>query len=261
MKRASAVALLLCVSLSLWAQQVRIASYNMERLGEDAKDYPVLARVISRFDVVAAEEVMNAGGMQRVLRQLGPAWSKAMSEASEGSKKYREFYGFFYDKKIELVKMLGPYPGKRQFFRPPYGAEFKAKGSDLTFTLVACHIIYGKDEIERVQEIRHLGEVYRYFESLTGSQGTTIIAGDFNEEHETDFQALHDLDEQEVIPAKGTTMGVSGPDHAYDHMFLPPALRVRKVSADVDYWTTDFAASRKNVSDHFPVYLVLRTGT
>jgi endonuclease/exonuclease/phosphatase family metal-dependent hydrolase len=209
----------------------------MERLGEDAKDYPVLARVISRFDVVAAEEVMNVRGMQSVLRQLGPAWSKAMSEASEGSKKYREFYGFFYDEKIELVKMLGPYPGKRQFLRPPYGAEFKAKGSDLTFTLVACHIIYGKSERARVQEIRHLGEVYRYFEGLTGSQGTTII------------------------PAKGTTMGASGPGHAYDHMFLPPALRVREVSADVDYWTTDFAGSRKNVSDHFPIYLVLRTGT
>ena len=232
----------------------------MERLGEERKDYRALAKVIARFDLVAAEEVMNSGGMQSVLAKLGASWSDAMSEKAEGSRKYKEFFGYFYDEKIELVRMLGAYPDRHEFFRPPYGAQFRARGSELTFTLVACHIVYGKSEHVRVEEIGHLGEVYSYFEKLTGGQGTTIIAGDFNEERSSDFQALLDLDDREVIPDKGSTIGARGPDHAYDHMFLPSALRRREVSADVDYWTADFAGSRKLVSDHFPVYLVLRTG-
>jgi deoxyribonuclease-1-like protein len=258
--RRALLLLFLCLSVSLAAQEVRIASYNMERLGEDRKDYRALAKVITRFDLVAAEEVMNSGGMRSVLQQLGTSWSDAMSEAGEGSKTYKEFFGFFYDGKIQLERMLGAYPDKHEFFRPPYGAQFRARGSALVFTLVACHIIYGKNERERAGEIRHLGEVYAYFEKLTGGQTTTIIAGDFNEERASDFQCLLDLDDLEVIPDRGSTIGAHGPAHAYDHMFLPAALRSRELSADVDYWTDDYAGSRRLVADHFPVYTVLKTG-
>lgn len=198
--------------------------------------------------------------MSDVLERLGPGWSDAMSDVGEGSRRYQEYFGFFFDAKVALVKKLGEFSRSGEFFRPPYGAQFKAVDSELLFNLVACHIIYGKSEGERLAEIRHLGEVYQYFEGLTGNRGITVIVGDFNEDKSEAFQSLAALQDQEVIPQQATTMGARGPAHAYDHMFLPPGLRSMEVSAGVDYWTTDYAGSRKMVSDHFPVYLVLKTG-
>jgi deoxyribonuclease-1-like protein len=255
---ATAMWLFVCAS-GLWAQQLRVASYNMERLGENRKDYSTLARVVSSFDLVAAEEVMNPRGMSDVLSQLGVGWSDTMSEVGEGSRRYKEYFGFFFDQKVELVRALGIYPTAHEFFRPPYGAQFRCKGSDLTFNLVACHIVYGKSERERLAEIRHLSEVYSYFEGVTGNQGITMIVGDFNEDKSQAFQSLYDLNDQEVIPAEGTTIGSRGPDHAYDHIFLPRLLRDLEIDAGVDYWTTAYASTRTTVSDHFPVYVVLKT--
>lgn len=255
------VSLACLAAVGAWAQQLRIASYNMERLGENRKDYGTLARVISSFDVVAAEEVMNAVGMSEVLGRLGPGWADVMSDQGEGSRRYQEYFGFFYDGKVELVKKLGEFSRTGEFFRPPYGAQFKAKDSGLLFNLVACHIIYGKSEGERLAEIRHLGEVYQYFEGLTGNRGVTVIVGDFNEDKSEAFQPLAALQDQEVIPQEATTMGPRGPAHAYDHIFLPPGLRSMEVGAGVDYWTKDYSGSRKMVSDHFPVYVILKTGS
>lgn len=211
---------------SAWSLDLKVASHNMERLGQNHKDYPALAKVVSSFDVVAAEEVMNKRGMGRVAEQLPAGWSYLISRTSEGSKHYREYYGFFYDSRVEVVKVLGEYPNTHQFFRPPYGVRFRVKATG--------------------------------FESQTGNSGSTIIAGDFNEESLGDFSSLIDLGEHEVIPVKGSTTGKRGPDHGYDHMFVGPAIAPLVQSADVDYWTSEFKWSRKNVSDHFPVYMVLK---
>jgi deoxyribonuclease-1-like protein len=242
--------------LALQAQELRVASYNMERLGQNRKDYAALARVVSRFDLVAAEEVMNPAGMARLMEKLGEGWSDFMSPEGEGSRRYQEHYGFFYNESVELVTVLGEFPG-RTFFRPPFGARFRVKATGFSFTLVACHVIYGRDEAARAAEISHLGEVYRWFEEKTGGRGSTVIAGDFNDERASDFSSLSSLGDRDVLPGTGTTIGKHGPDHDYDHIFVPPGLLSRVKAADVDYWTTDYSRSRRLVSDHFPVYAVL----
>lgn len=252
---AAALAMLLSC-LAVQAQELRIASYNMERLGQNRKDYDALARVVSRYDLVAAEEVMNADGMSRLLGRLGAAWSDSMSAEGEGSRSYQEHFGFFFDGAVELVSMLGEYPG-HDFFRPPFGARFRAKASGFAFTIVACHIVYGRSEKARIQEISHLGEVYRWFEDRTGRKGDTVIVGDFNDERSSDFSSLSGFGDRDVLPGKGTTIGKHGPDHDYDHIFVPPTMRPRVESADVDSWTTDYAGTRLIVSDHFPVYALI----
>lgn len=248
---------LLFVSPVLFSQELRVASYNMERLGQSHKDYATLARVVADFDVVAAEEVMNGKGMSDLLARLGSRWADFVSTQGEGSRKYQEHFGFFFDDKVEISRDLGEYPRPHEFFRPPYGVQFRVKATGFAFNLVACHIVYGKVESERVAEIRHLEEVYQYFDGLTQSMGITIIAGDFNEDKMGAFTALTETGDREVIPAEGTTIGARGPDHFYDHVFIPTALQSRLEKADIDYWTTDYAGSRKNESDHFPVYIVL----
>jgi endonuclease/exonuclease/phosphatase family metal-dependent hydrolase len=247
----------LFVPLVLFSQELRIASYNMERLGQNHKDYSAVARVVADFDIVAAEEVMNGNGMSDVLARLGGGWADFMSTQGEGSRHYQEHFGFFFDDKVELSRDLGEYARANEFFRPPYGAQFRVKSTGFTFNLVACHIVYGRNERERVAELRHLEEVYQYFDGLTENKGRTIIAGDFNEEKAADFASLTDHGDRDVIPAGGTTIGTHGPDHFYDHMFIPAALQARVEKADVDYWTTDYVGSRRNESDHFPVFVVL----
>jgi deoxyribonuclease-1-like protein len=251
------VVVLLLSCLTLHAQELRIASYNMERLGQNRKDYAALARVVSRYDLIAAEEVMNADGMARLLEKLGTGWSDYMSAEGEGSRSYREHFGYFFDGSVEVVSVLGEYPG-RSFFRPPFGVRFRVKATGFSFNLVACHIVYGKTEKARAAEISHLGDVYRWFEEQTGRGGTTVIAGDFNDERSADFSSLGAFGDRDVLPGKGTTLGKRGPDHDYDHIFIPPGLLSRVESADVDYWTTDYSGTRLTVSDHFPVFALLK---
>ena len=257
MKKQFVIVVFLFVSLALIGQELSVASYNMERLGQNHKDYATLAKVIAGFDVVAAEEVMNAQGMADVLAQLGTMWADFTSALGEGSNRYQEHFGFYYDNKVELSRDLGEYPQAHEFFRPPYGVQFRVRSTGFTFNLVACHIVYGKSERQRVAEIAHLDEVYRYFDGLSQNKGDTIVVGDFNEDKAADFFSLTNQGVNDVIPPEGTTIGTRGPDHFYDHMFIPAAIRSRLEKADVDYWTTDYIGSRKNESDHFPVYLVL----
>ncbi len=238
-------------------QELRVASYNMERLGQDAKDDAVLARVVASFDVVAAEEVMNARGPARLLARLGAGWADFVSPSGEGSRSYQEHFGFFYDSAVEVIKVIGEYPVPREFFRPPFGLRMRVKATGFAFTLVACHIVYGSTAAERRAEIAHLGEVYRWFEHQAGDTSSTIIAGDFNDDTAADFASLQALDNHDVIPKEGTTIGRRGPDHWYDHIFVPAALQARVEKAGADYWTTDYAGSRKNESDHFPVSLLM----
>ncbi|HVP18110.1 MAG TPA: hypothetical protein VMU36_03880 [Spirochaetia bacterium] len=251
---------LLVVPAFLPAQVLRIASYNVDGLGEQRKDYVTLAKVITNFDVVAAEDVMSAGGLEKVLTLLADGWEAAISEKDARSARSREFFGFFYNDRVELYKLLGGYPGEGLFSRPPFGANFKVKGSPFSFNLVACHIDSESGAQSRSGQIDRLGDVYRYFEKMTGNRGITIMAGDFGEERIPNFRSLTALGGQEVLPRKATTMGKSGPDREYDHIFVSPALRPRVAKADVLYWTRDFEGTRSTVSTHFPVYLVLKAG-
>jgi len=245
---------LLLAPVFLSAQVLRIASYNVDGLGEQRKDYVALAKVINNFDVVAAEEVMNAGGLEKVLSLLADGWEAAISDNDQQAPKQKELIGFLYNERVQLYRMLGPYPERGQFSRPPYGANFKVKGSPFSFNLVACRIDSSKGPRARSAEINRLGDVYAYFEKLTGNRGITIMAGDFGEERIPFFGG------QQVLPNKATTMKNEGLDRDDDHIFVSASLRPRVEKADVLYWTRDFRSSRSTVSDHFPVYLVLKAG-
>jgi hypothetical protein len=251
---------LVLVPALLCAQVLRIASYNVAGLGERHKDYLALAKVIDNFDIVAAEEVKGGSGIEKVLSLLTDRWTAAVSDREELAGKYKESFGFFYNDRVELYRMLGPYRGEGQFSRPPYGANFKVKGSPFTFNLIACHIDSRKGPRGRAAEIELLGDVYTYFEQLTGNRGMTIMAGDFSDEHIRAFRSLTALGSQQVLPSKATTIRSSALGRDEDHIFVSQALRPRVEKADVFYWTRDLDSAVSSVSDHFPVYLVLRAG-
>ena len=235
---------LLLVSASLSAQQIRVAACNMEGLGEAQKDYPALAKVVSNFDVVVAEGVMNSGGLEKVLSALDGDWEAVMSEKGPGPRRLKEFFGFLFNYRVEIVKILGAYPPPGDFNRPPFGIQFRLKGTRFAINLIACHVIDYNSERIRMAEIGRLGEVYRYYEKLTGDRGITIIAGDFNDERPKSFTALLGQGGNDVISVK--TAG-------NDHIFVSAALKPRVQKSNISF-------GPKTDSGHLPVYVVLKAG-
>lgn len=261
MKRLIASVVLFFAVAMAWSDDLRIASYNMMRLGNGTKDYTMLASVVDDFDVVGAIEVMNKRGMDLVRDKLPAGWSHVVSDVSVGDKSYKEFFGFFYNDKVEVVSVLGFYPDEENaFMRPPFGVQFRVKETGFTFNLVLAHIVYGDNPKVRLAEINHLGKAYEYFERLTANLGMTIIAGDFNMESLSAFKSLVDLGVVELGTVKKSTLGKTGAANDYDHMFASKALIPRVKESDVYYWTVDWS-TRKTVSDHFPVYCVISVST
>jgi len=223
--------------IAVFGQRIRIADLNMSRIGEGGVPYPVLAATVDRFDVVAADGVSDAGGMEKVLAGMDDGWEATLSR--EG------FYGFFYSERVPLVRELGTYPGPSQFGRPPYGAQFRLAGSRFAFNLVVCHIDAEKGPKAGAAEIAHIVQVYRYYEKLTGNRGITILAGSFGEEA---YPALPAVARGEVIALEADS---SGTDHLHDrreHMFASTALRPLIEEAGI------------GTSTPHPAYVVLRTG-
>ncbi len=163
---------------------IMLASFNVLRLGEKEKDYRTLAKIISKFDIVGLEEVMNEKGLRKLKgyleKETKSKWEYFISENSVGSENYREYYGYIYKKDlIDEQKPLGFYDEKNEneFMREPYGMYFKVKNFDFVFVL--AHSIFGDKEKQRVIEASNYINVYEYFIKKS-NETDIIIAGDFN---------------------------------------------------------------------------------
>lgn len=259
MKHKRVITIIFLFSLSFcFAQELLVASYNMMRLGHGTKDYPTIASVVDDFDIVGAIEVMTPEGMERVKEYLPSTWSYVVSEKAVGLKAYKEYFGFFYNTDtVEIVKVLGFYPNiQKEFMRPPFAVQIKAKKGSAIFSIALAHIIYGDKSADRVREVSALNKVYTYFDNATGKTGSIIIAGDFNLESMKNFSALKALGVSELTSVKKTTLGQKSLSNDYDHIFIGKTLASKIIEADVYYWTSNWD-TRKTVSDHFPVYCII----
>jgi hypothetical protein len=148
--------LLFLVPLAVSAESIHIGDVSLRPLNASRSTYTAVSSFVSRFDLVAAEEIRDAGSMEKVLAGMDENWEAAVSR--------RGFFGFIYNGRVQLVRDLGTYPGK-QFKQPPYGAQFRLAGTRFAFNLVAC----------QATENAGLSAVYRHFERLTGNRGMTIL--------------------------------------------------------------------------------------
>jgi len=153
-----------------------------------------IAEIVSRFDIVALQEV---GGDLRALRTLmktlGPSWHFLMTDANRGSAGGGERMAFVFDGSRvepsglagelvvppEWLEEIAPDALRRQFARTPYAVSFRA--GEATVILVALHVLYGRSAAERVPELRAIarwmadwaGQVERWHHNL-------VALGDFN---------------------------------------------------------------------------------
>lgn len=92
-----------------------------------------IAEIISRFDLVAIQEVRdNLGDFNSVCRILGPDWGVFISLVTDGTSGNKERLAFLYDKRTVSFRNIGGQvilPGTSntvQFARAPYVIRFQS---------------------------------------------------------------------------------------------------------------------------------------
>jgi len=213
----SLVVFSLAVSLALEpsaSNQIRLGSFNIEKLGKD-NDYQAknAAVILKNYDIVAIQEVMNTGAtknnpvgnagveaLKKIVSYLGEDWDYVVSPEPNGTasaKKSRafntfEYYAFIYRKsKVELIKdsvklwdevgnpITGLKDQERQFDREPFIASFKVRNGNLDFTVITIHAAAPGARWRR-DEIKRLAIVYKAVQDSDLKQNDVFLMGDFN---------------------------------------------------------------------------------
>jgi endonuclease/exonuclease/phosphatase family metal-dependent hydrolase len=159
----------------------------------DLFDLRCVAEVVSRFDVVAIQEVRgNLTALQTLLAALGPNWATIMTDVTRGKAGNNERMAFAFDLRrvrpsglagelvvaIESGTSVTASGLDRQFARTPYAVSFAA--DRLQLTLVTLHVLYG-EETARAGELREIAAwLARWAVEESHWNQNLIALGDFN---------------------------------------------------------------------------------
>ena len=186
-----------------------IATWNLRAFGDltekwrsseddvpkrDLQSLLCIAEVVSRFDVIALQEVRdNLKSLRHMLKALGPNWGFTMTDVTAGKPGNDERLAFLFDTRrvmlsglaCELVvpqEKLGniaPDALNKQFARTPYAVSFRSAGK--TFILVTLHVFYGQKAEERVAELKAIAEWLAGWAIEISTWGHNLVSlGDFN---------------------------------------------------------------------------------
>ena len=170
-----------------------------------------IAEIISRFDLVAIQEVRrDTGPLDRLVRILGRWWDYLVTDVTLGDQGNKERMAFVYDKrKVRFGGLAGEvvippveseeddetvYTPSEQLARTPYLCGFEAGW--FKFMLSTVHIFYGEgvsDDPRRVREIRQIAEMMAAKTRDEHSWAKNLVLlGDFNifRPEDVTYQAL-----------------------------------------------------------------------
>ena len=207
-----------------------------------------IAEIISRFDIVAIQEVYkDLRGLNRVLSVLGGSWKYIVTDMAGDGRGNKERMTFLYDsRKVSFGGLAGELVlpevtikegGKKkvvpaeQVWRTPYICGFRAGWS--RFMLASVHILWGSstaEPVDRVKEIENVADFLRKrtLDKTAWSQNL-ILLGDFNifSTDDATFQML--LDHKFTVPEKLMEFeSNAGKNRHYDQI----AFRVQKDRLD-----------------------------
>jgi|AMFO01.1.fsa_nt_gi Endonuclease/Exonuclease/phosphatase family. len=156
-----------------------------------------IAEIVSRFDVVAIQEVKgDLKALRHLLkyleRYMGMHWGVMLTDVTRGHAGNGERLAFLYDRRranpsglaCELVVPddsdgIAADALQRQFARTPYAVSFRI--GDTTFILVTLHVVYGEDAADRVPELRAIAEwMAGWARDVHAYNHNLIVLGDFN---------------------------------------------------------------------------------
>ena len=200
-----------------------LATWNIREFGgtksggREAEPLYYIAEIMSRFDIVAVQEVRdNLDALDELMSILGPWWKYQVSDVTFGVQGNNERHAFIYDtRKIAFSGMAGELvPEMRKeagvlksdfgFSRTPYVAGFKAGW--FKFTLCTQHFYFGEAKADDPQRLQEAKTVVRLLKKRMGSKDAwacnAILLGDFNifSIKDETFQAIEK--EMFQIPAK-----------------------------------------------------------
>lgn len=279
-----------------------LATWNIREFGgrkyggRDDEPLYYLAEIISRFDLVAVQEVRDdLANLQRVMQILGSWWKVLFTDVTAGTRGNKERTGFLYDsRKIIFGGLAGeivlpPLKGAKkisseQLARTPMIVGFRAGW--FKFTICTAHLYYGgskPDDPRRLQEMRELAKfLAREAKARTAWAKNMIVLGDFNIFKITDetFKTLT-LSGFTVPPGiLELTSNVAGDRHFDQIAFIAPSLQDQLEHArsgvfrfrdhvyrdeDEAAYKSEFGSARYKdwrtykMSDHFPLWVELQT--
>lgn len=213
--RALRAALDQSIPAKLPGQNLLIGTWNLRNFGSLTREWTAtsadtpkrdlrgaiaVAEIVSRFDVIAIQEVVgDLRALRDTLKYLGENWAFFMTDACLGEEGKGERMVFLFDRTrvkpsglaCELVvppewlTEISADALTRQFARTPYAASFLA--GDQTFILVTLHILFGKKPHDRVPELKALARWMAAWAKRTSDWEHNLLAlGDFNIDRKDD---------------------------------------------------------------------------
>ena len=160
----------------------------------DLQSIHCIAEIISRFDVVAVQEVKSdTSALRAVYEVLGEHWSVILTDVTEGKAGNAERMAFLFDtRRVQLsglaceivippehLERAEADALQRQFARTPYAVGFRTSGH--TITLVALHVIWGDSQDERVRELTAIARwLATWSRDKHAWDHNLVTLGDFN---------------------------------------------------------------------------------
>ena len=194
-------------------ERLLIASWNIKMFGaarRSEESYWYIAEILSRFDVIAVQEIRgNLDDLEKVRGLLGKWWKYVVTDVTEGDPGNHERLAFLFDsRKLQFSGLAGelvleaieddegnPVP-VRQFARTPFVVGFRSAWFD--FMLSTVHLYWGDDVRAhpiRVGEARQLARFLANRVQGTGAWARNLVLlGDFNffDDQSPAFQALNE---------------------------------------------------------------------
>ena len=241
-----------------------------------------IGEIVSRFDVVAIQEVQEDTSSLRALMQwLGPDWGLIMTDVARGSAAGGERLAFVFDTRrvrpsglageivLSSEQMSGTSTKKlhQQFARTPYAVAFISHG--MNFILTTVHIVWGKGAKQRTPEITAIADWLKDWSTRADTVGfDLLVLGDFNIDREGDanFDALTATGLTTPPELNAVARTVTSQDGAagtfYDQIaWFPKKLKLHYMGRagkvpwkDKILTKTDPVEVTFRISDHYPLW-------
>lgn len=170
-----------------------LATWNIREFGSNMRkteDYLYIAEIISRFDLIAIQEVLgNKNALDKLMPILGKNWTYIATDSTEGTAGGSECMVFLYDKsKVTFKSVAGEIVlpttlliNELQFARTPFCVMFQVGW--FKFNLTTVHIIFGDSPESGVirQRLDEIDTIAKFLKRRQNKEDANyVLLGDFN---------------------------------------------------------------------------------
>jgi len=243
--------------------EIKIGSFNLQRFGTSKMADPeiagIISRVLSSYDLIVAQEVTDASNVA-VIKLMNTEQLKKYNYIISprlGRTTYKEQYLIIYNPKTVYFfdNSQGVYPDALdKFERDPYMARFRSGTMD--FVIITIHT---KPEAAD-EEIYALKDVLKYAQTKYSTEQNFMILGDLNSD--CSYYEGGALTEHTWIIKDDADTTAKSSVCAYDRIITTNNLAPYFADAGVDRYDITqnlYYNTTIKVSDHYPVYGILRT--